>query len=334
MRRVGLLLASILVALAIGCGSSSPDQLVFVSTIDGDEEIYLLDVDSGETTPLTTNNTRDFDPLLSPDGKWVAYLADQAGDLEINLVDRAGEAITRLTHAPGDDQDFRWSPGGGRMAFVSHRDGNPKIYLMGSDGSNQTRVTSTEVEEQVGDWSPDGVWLVFYKSGNEEERGLWLRNPDGVNLVRLTTEPDSHPVWSPNGEHIAFIRTVEDNDDIYVVSKLKNGTWQDDTELTRLTQHQAQDISPVWSPDSNTIAFVSYRDDNAEIYTMGQDGSKQRRLTSNGAGDLAPVWSPDGKRIAFVSYLYGPGEIFVMGADGSTQLRMTNNDAEDHSPDW
>ena len=83
LRRVGLLLASTVVALAIGCGSSSPDQLVFVSTIDGDEEIYLLDVDSGETTPLTANNTRDFDPVFSPDGKFVAYLADQAGDWKL-----------------------------------------------------------------------------------------------------------------------------------------------------------------------------------------------------------------------------------------------------------
>ena len=334
LRSVGLLLASALVALAIACGASSNDEIVFVSTLDGDEEIYLLDADSGEATPLTDNHTRDFNPVLSPDGKSIVYLADESGDLEVNLVDHKGEAITRLTHNLGDDQLPRWSPDGRRMAFVSQRDGSPEVYLIGSDGGNQTRVTSNSTEEQVGDWSPDGVWLVFYGSDVEPEKGLWLRNPDGVNLVRLTTEPDTNPVWSPNGQHIAFVRTSEGNDDIYIVSKLKNGTWQDDTELSRLTQHQTQDLSPVWSPDSKTIAFVSYRDDNAEIYTMRADGSSQRRLTSNRADDLAPVWSPDGKRIAFVSYLYGPGEIFVMGADGSTQLRMTNNDVEDNSPDW
>ena len=331
-----LSLASLLTlaAFAAGCGSSSSDQVVFVSSIDGDEEIYSLDVGSGETVPLTSNNARDFNPRLSPDGKWVAYLADEAGGLEINLVDRTGEATARLTHNPVGDQHPRWKPGGEHLAFLSHRDGSPEIYLMDRDGSNQTRVTSNEVDELVGDWSPDGVWLVFYRSETEEERGLWLRNPDGVNLSRLTTGLDSDPVWSPNGEHIAFVRNMEDNDDIFVISKLKNGTWQDDTEFTRLTQHHAQDISPVWSPDSKTIAFVSYRDGNAEIYTMRHDGSRQLRVTSNSTDDLDPVWSPDGKRIAFVSYLYGPGEIFVMDADGRDQVRMTNNRAEDHSPDW
>ena len=337
LRSLGLLLVSILVATAIACGSSSPpssNEIVFVSTVDGDEEIYLLDADTGEARPLTDNLSRDFNPRLSPDGNNIAYLADEAGDLEVNLVDRTGEAITRLTHNLGDDQYQRWSPDGQRIAFVSQRDGSREIYLIGNDPGHHTRVTSNSTEEQVGDWSPDGVWLVFYGSDDEPENGLWLRNPDGVNLVRLTTEPDTNPVWSPNGQHIAFVRTIDGDDDIYIVSRLKNGTWQDGTELTRLTQHQTQDLSPVWSPDSKTIAFVSYRDDNAEIYTMRADGSGQRRLTINGADDLAPVWSPDGERIAFVSYLYGPGEIFVMGADGSTQLRMTNNDAEDNSPDW
>ena len=334
LRAAVLLLASTLAALAVACGSSTGNEIVFVSNIDGDEEIYLVDAKSGKATPLTDNRSRDFYPKISPDGKSIAYLADEAGDLEINLVDRKGEAVSRLTHNVGNDQSLRWSPDGQRMAFISQQDGTPEVYLMRSDGSQQTRITSNTEEELVGDWSPGGVWLVFYMGENEEEQGLWLRNPDGVNLVRLTTERDSSPAWSPNGKHIAFVRNNEDNDDIYIVSKLKNGTWQDDTELTRLTQHQAQDISPVWSPDSKTIAFVSYRDDNAEIYSMREDGSKQRRLTSNTADDLSPVWSPDGKRIAFVSYLYGPGEIFVMEADGTAQVRLTNNQAEDNAPDW
>ena len=65
------------------------------------------------------------------------------------------------------------------------------------------------------------------------------------------------------------MRTDGENSDIYLLSKLKNGTWQDDTELTRLTQHQAQDISPAWSPDAKTIVFASYRSGNAEIYISG-----------------------------------------------------------------
>ena len=334
LRFLGLLLLTVLAVVATACGSSSGDLIVFVSSVDGDQEIYLLDPDNGDVTRLTDNLSRDFNPRISPDGNSIVYLSDESGDLEVNLVDRKGETILRLTHNPGDDRDPFWSPDGSRVAFISERDEGPEVYLMAGNGSGQTRVTSNSVADRMGDWSPDGEWLVLYRSEEETEQGLWLRNPDGVNLVHLTTEQDSSPAWASNGRSIAFVRFNLDNADIYIVSKLKDGSWQDDTELTRLTQHQSDDLSPVWSPDSKTIAFVSYRDENAEIYTMSEDGSKQRRLTNNGADDIAPVWSPDGKRIAFVSHLYGPGEIFVMGAEGDKQRRVTNNNAEEHSPDW
>ncbi len=155
-----------------------------------------------------------------------------------------------------------------------------------------------------------------------------------MNLVHLTTGQDRDPVWSPDGKHIAFVRGASGEEDIYLVSKLSNSTWQDDTETIRLTQHDSADLAPAWSPDSRSIVFISSPEGTTEILTMRADGSKQRRLTNNGNDDLAPVWSADGKQIAFVSHLYGAGEIFIMNADGSEQRRLTNNGAEDAYPDW
>ena len=127
---------------------------------------------------------------------------------------------------------------------------------MAADGSSKTRVTSNSNGDVIGDWSPDGEWLALYRPQGEPEQGLFLRNPDGVNLVQLTSEQDSGAVWSPDGDSIAFVRNDGENLDIYVVRRLKDGTWQDATELNRLTQHEAADHSPAWSPDSETIAFV------------------------------------------------------------------------------
>jgi len=189
----------------------------------------------------------------------------------------------------------------------------------------------------LGDWSPNGEWIVFYTEGSgarAEEQGLWLRNPLGVDLYHLTTGLDREPVWSPDGSRIAFVRWDDGNADIFVLRRQKDGDWQDEPEITRLTQHEADDRSPNWSPDARKLAFVSFQDGSGEIYSMMADGSNQRRLTNNGADDLTPDWSPDGRRIAFVSHVYGQSEIFVMNADGSQQRRLTNNNAEDFSPNW
>ena len=323
----------VLTALVIACGSGA-DKITFVSEVDGDAEIYVIDPESGIATPLTDNTSEDFDPVWSPDGKQVAFVSDGSGDLEVNLVDGKGKKIERLTNAPGNDETPLWSPDGENLAYISHQEGGADVFVMTADGGRPVRITAESPDDRLGAWSPDGVWLAFARGGSEEERGLWLRNPDGVNLVHLTEENDFSPVWSPNGKHIVFVRVFEGNSDLYLASRLKDGTWQDDVELTRLTQHEEDDLVPAWSPDGDTIAFVTFRDGNGEIYIMESDGSRQLRLTTNEADDLDPVWSPNGKQIAFVSHLHGPGEIFIMDDDGENQHRLTTNDAEDHSPDW
>ena len=66
----------------------------------------------------------------------------------------------------------------------------------------------------------------------------------------------------------------------------------DGSAQTRLTNNDANDRSPVWSPEGQFIAFTSNRDGNDEIYVMKADGSSQTRLTKNTAHDGEPTWSP------------------------------------------
>jgi len=108
----------------------------------------------------------------------------------------------------------------------------------------------------------------------------------------------------------------------------------DGSEQTRLTNNQASDFGPAWSPDGKRIAFASNLDGNYEIYVMNADGSGQTRLTNNQADDYDLAWSPDGNRIAFASNLDGNYEIYVMNIDGSGQTRLTNNQASDFYPAW
>ena len=167
---------------------------------------------------------------------------------------------------------------------------------------------------------------------------IYTINPDGSGQTQLTSEYDFRPVWSPDGTKIAFHSLRDEpaplscdqfcNYEVYVMNA-------DGSGLTRLTNHFAADITPVWSPDGTKIAFLSNRlglqDD---IYVMNADGSGQTQLTSSSAPDTSAVWSPDSSKIAFESERDANDEIYVMNADGSGQTNLTNDSADDYAPAW
>lgn len=127
---------------------------------------------------------------------------------------------------------------------------------------------------------------------------IYVSEADGSNRQRLTynLDADTEPVWSPDGQRIAFVSERSGNQDIFVMAA-------DGTQVVQLTNNPYHDYSPAWSPDGTQIAFVSDRDgswETSELYVMNADGSQQQRLTEDKFRNMTPAWSPDGRVIAFV----------------------------------
>jgi TolB protein len=90
----------------------------------------------------------------------------------------------------------------------------------------------------------------------------------------------------------------------------------------------AEDRAEAAFPGNNgKIVFVSDRDGDNDIYTIGSTGDNLKRLTNNSKNDVSPAWSPDGRKIVYSSGLSGTAysaDVFVMNADGSSQTRITD----------
>ncbi len=164
--------------------------------------------------------------------------------------------------------------------------------------------------------------------------------PPADTRAQPTTTPTSTPTVAPpaptplpplsgsGGGVIAFVSARRGNWDIYLMNA-------DGTEVRQLTNHDARDAWPTWSPDGKRIAFMSERRGSWKVFVMEVDTGEDsvQLLTPNGI-NWEPAWSPDGTRIAFGSRRDGNSELYVMNADGTEQRRLTNHNWVDGYPCW
>src|SRR5687768_12703256 len=87
-------------------------KIAFVSTRDGNGEIYVMDADGSEQTRLTSNAAFDFFPAWSPDGSKIAFTSDRDGNYDVYVMNADGSEQTRLTSNAARDIEPAWSPDG------------------------------------------------------------------------------------------------------------------------------------------------------------------------------------------------------------------------------
>lgn len=253
----------------------------------------------------------------------IVFQSERSGVWNLYLLD----LTTGLAHAPApadyEQHGPSWSPDGEQIMFHADSDGDgfSELYLMRWDGANQHLLAEKPGSVWRASWSPDGAQIV-YMFGYQD-----IRIMDMAGLTELPLVVGFSPMWSPDGERIAFYDDPDGrlSGDVYVVGRDGRGR-------RNLTAHPANDWAPAWSSDGHWLAFTSTRDGSAEIYLMDATCADEtihvcrdsvRRLTEHPANDSAPTFSPDGRHIAFVSDRDGRGEVYIVAAEGGVPRRVT-----------
>ncbi|UCF61202.1 MAG: PD40 domain-containing protein [Anaerolineaceae bacterium] len=346
--------------------------IAFSSTRDGNEEIYVMNADGSDQRRLTNDPAYDHLPNWSPDGARIVFTTDRRGDFETYVMNTDGSDATSL----GGGGWSIWSTDGSQIAFLSWRGGDSEIHVMpapepySSESGDGQWLTNNNAGDWEPAWSPDGSQIAFVsnRDGNAE---IYLMNADGSDQKRLTYNQTDEwaPAWSPDGTQLAFISDREDpnplrcqpycNYEIYVLN-LQDALQSRYADWQRLTNNNAVDNLPAWSPDGTRLAFFSDRDGDAEIYVMdvaaalqGADDVEVQQLTDNNFDDFSPAWRPEGPSIksplsiqvpegsvpvidgnfsegewedALVTDLVNAGELMLMHAEGYLYLGIRSRE--------
>jgi hypothetical protein len=183
--------------------------------------------------------------------------------------------------------------------------------------------------------SRDGQWLTYTKLvGDPPAKDVFVRRPDGTE-VNLTSTPgvdEFAPVWSWDGQMVAFVRSTDAREDIFKVNR-------DGSGLVRLTDNPASDHVPIWHPDNQTVVFMSDRDGNPELYKVDinnpeSQGGPVTRLTNDPGFDAPGALSPNGSTLFWHSNRTRRWDIFKMAwdnpeAQGGPVGNLTNTPDQD-----
>ncbi|MBL8911362.1 MAG: PD40 domain-containing protein, partial [Archangium sp.] len=190
--------------------SIAPDGkwFAFVSSVDGDAEIYRAAMDGGARVRLTAFHLDDVGPRVSPDGKWVVFTSNREGSDRLFLIAPDGRGTRRLHPeelsketdggVEAAEADAVWTPDGKSVVFSARaHGGNWHLFRVALSTGKLEQLTEGAHDDQLPAVSPDGKWIAFVSSraGNAE---LFALAPDG-GTTRITTSPKSDwkPLWLP-----------------------------------------------------------------------------------------------------------------------------------------
>lgn len=272
-------------------------------------EKRLVEVDDGERIRYPGS------PQLSPSGELIAFSEDGT----IYAVSERRPEPRALTAESNSAWDPTWSADGEFLYFVSDRDDSSQVWKLplGSFGE-AAQVTYLDHGVSSINLSPDEsrLLLTFSDKDLADEEADDDMPPAPFVVSRRQAKRDSGEGYLTDGgrPHI-YVYNIETD------------------SLTQLTSGEFDDSQPRWSPDGESVVFVSNREKEPDagyrkdIWIVSADGGQPQKLTDSIASKYSPVFSPDGESVAYLTAgdgVYSVPHIALIPASGGEPRILTS----------
>lgn len=324
----------------------SPDgtQLAFLADRSGKNQLYVVGVAGGEPQQLTDLDAGVSSPAWSPDGQRLAVLSTTGSDITAVAQEWPGGTVRRIT-------DTRY-----RFDVVGYTDGRVQnIWIVPVTGGAAWQLTASSSDLASPAWSPDGCQIAFV-ANRESQADLSFHSQlyitdvptealaaptDNSRLISAGTETAAAPVWSPDGQRIAYIgrregapaggntavnlaaTTGEPSVDALTAAWDRSpgtGTFSDTWSAS------SGSTTLFWSPDGATVCFTACDQGRVSLFRAGSAGVE---TLIGGDRTLAFVSaSASGDRFAYAAGEFtNPCDLYTCDGSGSSERRLTNLNA-------
>lgn len=305
----------------------SPDgqHIAFSSDRAGTYDLWILDIANNHLKQQTKESANEYAPAWSPDGKQIGFVSDDPTKRGIQIVSTVNGNIQLVYASENQLAGVNWSPNGQFIYFnqLDFTDSKLMRINVTDDEANPTLISQSE--EDVFPFRPSFLSenkLIYNASGK-----IWRKDlaKDSTTKIPFTVtiqlnrhsyprrqrdfdNTDSQsvlgivgPVVAPNGNQVAFIALGD--------------LWLQETEQPAqpLTNDPFVELTPAWSPDGLSLAYISDIDGHFAIWTHDFLKKENRKLGVIQGAPAGIAWSPNGASIAY-SVSFGPrvGQVMLM----------------------
>jgi serine/threonine protein kinase len=279
-------------------------KIAFVSERTGLPQIWLVDVNSRETTQLTDFEDGACQPDWSPDARQMVFTSPCTGKRSrypgsrLFVLDVESGTQIPLPASLEGDFDPAWSPDGEWIAFTTLINNRSQLAKVNVNDLMTVMLSDDVFQDSSPAWSPDGTQLAFVRVHAYAQ--IWLMDADGKNAVKFTLSgmiDNSNPTWFPDGNLILFSQALG----LGSPSKQLYGMRLEDIGQSKeypIKPRRYLDYIPLMdnvdvSPDGYWLTFdYWYFDKLSDIYIMTFPGASLIQLTDHNRMDYDPVWAP------------------------------------------